>query len=97
MVFPFRSITTSSSIQEALGYSKPIIFPDLHELDQLPREVGATFHAGDISSLEAALETMFKNVKLQSTAKKAAQQYIGSLSWEKIASDTYSTYELALD
>ncbi len=88
---PFRSITTSGSVMLALTFGKPVIAPAAGALQDLPKGVGYLYNPQEKAALEKSIKQALrsKNLPEKGTHAKA---YARTLSWDKIAADTYKVY-----
>ena len=97
-IFPFTAITNSSSILLAMGYKKPLIYPNLPELLELPKEVGFNYVANNVFSLKACLTRVSQTNK--ETLRKmgdAGFAYVKRIaSWEVIGKKTFELYKFLM-
>jgi len=89
---PFREITTSGSALLALSFGKPIIAPRIGALIDLPDNVGYLYNPTKPNSLLASLRKAIESKSLN-TISISASRYASSLSWDKIADQTYFIYQ----
>ena len=99
VVYPYRQITTSGALATGVSLGKPVIASDLpvfrelltHGIDAL------LIQPGDIPALSAAILRMLQDPHLRATLASAMQaKDFGATSWLRIAADTKSVYEQAL-
>jgi glycosyltransferase involved in cell wall biosynthesis len=94
-VFPFKKVTTSSSVLLALAYSKPIIIPGMGCLNDIPKNTGF-FYSSKKKALYNAMKRAIKRKRDLNSLGKNAEIYSRSLSWDKIAEKKYNLYESIL-
>lgn len=92
---PFKEITTSGSALLALSFNKPIIAPRIGALIDLPYDVGFLYDPLKNNALLLNLNKAISSKHLKSMSN-AANRYVESLSWDKIAEKTYKIYQKAL-
>lgn len=95
IVYPFKEITTSGSLLLALAYGKPIIYPQIGGLNDLPLLIGLSYNRLEKNSLVITLKKALAldNKKLKKMGDNA-NMYVRSLpSWKKIAEHTKAIYE----
>lgn len=93
VVYPFREITTSSSVLLGLSFSKPIICPRIGALNDLPNNVGYFYSKTDKEGLfECMLKAIENRQQLVSMGRNGLR-YAQTLSWDRIAAQTYGVYK----
>ena len=95
-VFPFKKVTTSSSVLLALAYSRPIIIPRIGCLNDIPKNTGFFYKSEGKNALYNVMEKGISNKAKLISLGKNAEIYSSSLSWDKIAKKTYHLYESIL-
>jgi len=93
VVFPFKNITTSSTVILALSFAKPIITPKIGNLKELPGNLGYFYKPGSIEALLDCMENAILNKEKLKKMGENAFDYANSLSWDKIAEKTYEIYK----
>jgi glycosyltransferase involved in cell wall biosynthesis len=94
VVYAFKKITTSGSVLLALSFGKPIIYPLMGSLEDLPENIGFSYIPSDKNGLYNAMTTALTTSQEKLTErKKNAYKYVQSLSWEKIAEQTITIYK----
>ncbi len=92
-VFSFNKITTSGSILLSLSYGKPIIFPDIAALNDLPNNIGIRYKHSEPDGLYKAMKSSLGMSKDElSTLGKKATEFAEANSWEKSAKSTLKVY-----
>ncbi len=92
-VYPFKRITTSSTVILALSLIKPIICPRMGALKELPDNIGFFYDPEDKRGLSNCLEKAFANEDNLEVIGENVLGYIKNLSWDKIAEKTYNAYK----
>ena len=92
-VFPFKKITTSSSVILALSFGKPIICPEIGDLKELPNNIGFFYKPRNKKGLLNCMEKVILNKEKLEKIGKNSFDYANSLSWDKIAEKTYNIYK----
>lgn len=93
---PFKSITTSGSVLLALSFGKPIIAPRVGTLVDLPKNVGYLYDPQHRPELEKSLQKAINDKANLKKLGNNARKYAETLSWNKIAEQTYKVYEEVL-
>lgn len=91
-VFPFRRVTTSSSIILSFSFGKTSIIPDLKALDDFGNEIVYRYQQQNLDSL---VETIIESIdNKMGTSKKnlAALQFSKLNNWQSIANKTDQVY-----
>ncbi len=96
LVFPFRAITTSSSVLLGLASGRPVVIPDLPALAELPDDAVIRYRPG-LAGLTAALEQIAL-VPAQTLIAKGASARAAALapSWEELAARTAACFDRVL-
>lgn len=97
IVCPFKKITTSGSIILALSFGKPIIYPRMGDLKELPNNLGFPYNPKDKKGLLNCMKKAIKNKKRLKQIGKNAFKYAEGLSWDKMADKTYKIYKEVLN
>ncbi len=92
VVYPFRKITTSGSVLLALSFGKPIIYPLIGSLKELPDNIGFSYSIDNENNLHDCLEKALKNKKSLNELGHNALSYAKKLSWNNIAKQTLEVY-----
>jgi len=93
IVYPFQTITTSGSVILALSFGKPIIYPKMGNLRDLPGDIGFSYKPdGEMGLLNCMKKAISNKAKLREMGKNALK-YAESFSWDKIAEKTYKVYK----
>ncbi len=94
VVYPFNKITTSGSVMLALSFGKPIIYPRLGSLNELPSNLGWSYDYNDrnglLNTLKLAMLEKEKTITMGANAFKYARKnnwYDISIKTAKIYSD----------
>jgi glycosyltransferase involved in cell wall biosynthesis len=85
VVLPYRSVTGSGVVANALHYGRAVVASDLPGLAEVVRdgETGWLFEAGDSGALAAVLRTLDRERAAQ--AGDAARAFGRTLSWDRFA------------
>lgn len=92
-VYPFKEVTTSSSVILASSFSKPVICPRLGALRDMPTKVGYFYDAKDKDGLFRCMLKAIKNKDELELMGKNGFNYAKLFSWEKISNQTYDVYK----
>ena len=96
VVFPFRRVTTSSSVVLAMATGRTAVIPSLPAFDELP-EAGVLRYDGSPAGLRAALVSVAgMPAETLRAMGAAARSFALSLSWDEIADRTAACYREAL-
>lgn len=90
VVYPFREITTSGSVLLGITFGKPVIYPIIGDLKDLPKYVGYSFRPKEKDALCKAMLVAVKRTKLFDN--KRSLTYAKKLSWENIAKTMLDIY-----
>lgn len=92
-VFPYRRLTNSGGLIEAMSYAVPVIAPDAPAVRELVREgvSGFLFTPGDVGSLAAALARAQAHPDLAAVGQ-AALDAVRQVEWDDIAAQTVAVY-----
>lgn len=93
---PFKALTTSGSALLALTFGKPIIAPRTGSLVDLPEEVGYFYDPKDSKGLVECLQQAATDNAALKARVTAAKAYTQTISWDKIAAQTYDVYKSVL-
>lgn len=89
-IFPFKKVTTSSSVVLALSFGKPVVYPKIGNMKDLPDPIGYSYDPTDIEGLEKAIELSLISKKDRKLKSIQSQEYANTLSWNKVAEKTYN-------
>lgn len=92
-VLPFESITTSSSTILSFSFGRPIITSDLPANYILPESIAFKYSLEDSNGLFTQMEKAFFDRASLDNMSKASEAYAATLSWKKIADETYKIYK----
>ena len=95
-VYPFKSITTSSSVILSLSFGIPIICPRMGNLKDLPENLGIFYDPDDKSGLLKCMEQALKNKEILDEMGFNALKYTKDLSWDNISYRTSEVYKKML-
>ena len=93
VVFPFKRITTSSSILLALSFNKPVIYPYLGPFKELPKGLGIVYDYSDKNGLRSAILQAKEQKSYISKMTDIGFKYAESLNWDMIAKEVYKVYK----
>lgn len=97
VVFPFRTVTTSSSVMLGLAAGRPAIVPDLPAFAQLPDDALVRYPPG-VEGLRGALAEVADMPADRLIEKATAARAAGTLeSWDEIAARTEAALQGALE
>lgn len=90
---PYRCLTSSGILIEAMSYAVPVIAPDVPVVRELVRdgETGFLFKPGDVISLRHALARAQAHPNLPAVGQ-AALDYVRRYNWDTIAAQTICVY-----
>lgn len=93
VVYPCKRITNSGSVLLGLSFGKPVIFPTIGSLQDLPEEVGFPYVSPDRDGLSHAMQKALSlDPKRITILGENAYHYVESLSWTTIAQETILVY-----
>lgn len=92
VVYPADNITSSGSILLALSFGKPIIYPLIGNLREIPYNVGFPYNNSNNNGLYIAMANALKNKNKLKKVGNQAFNYAKTLSWKTIANKTYKLY-----
>lgn len=92
VVFPFKEVTTSSSVILASSFSKPVICPRLGALKDIPDNVGYFYSEKDKEGLLNCMLNAIENKEELKLMGKNGFSYAKKLSWNKIREKTLQLY-----
>jgi beta-1,4-mannosyltransferase len=90
---PFKKITTSSSVLLAMGFKKPVIAPYIEAIREIPRNTGFFYNPNVNNALKTSIKNAIAHKHKLTNMGQTAYNYSQSLSWGKIAQDTYALYQ----
>lgn len=94
VVCPFNEITTSGSVLLALSFGKPIICPNIGNLNELPKNIAFLYNKDNNNkNLFESMKFTIKNKNLLKQVSKNALEYAQSISWQKNGRETYQIYK----
>lgn len=91
-VFPFRKITTTSSVISAASFKKPFIAPRVGNIKDMPSDTGIFYNPQDKKGLLNAMEKAI-NLKDLKQMGENGYKYAKSLSWKNISKKTIKVYK----
>ena len=97
IVFPFKKVTTSSSVLLAFAYSKPIIAPRIGCLNDIPKNTGFFYNSLKKNALYNTMNDAIKRKSELNYLGKNAEIYSRSLSWDKISEKTLDLYRRLIE
>lgn len=93
IVFPFREVTTSSSVVLALSFAKPVIAPYQGSIQDIPQEMGLFYDVNDPNGLKKSMIWAKKNkYKLPAIGRKG-YSYIKSFTWNNTSQKLMKIYQ----
>lgn len=92
-VYPFKKITSSSSVCLAASFMKATIFPSLGNLKDLPESIGLSYLPGTENYLSPTLERARGEKQILQHIGESAHAYIDSLSWTNAANGHCDLYQ----
>jgi glycosyltransferase involved in cell wall biosynthesis len=96
-VFPFRSVTNSSSVARALGVGLPVIVPRLAALDDLPDDATLRYEPGVAGLIEALTRAAALDPPARARLRTGADRYAEGRTWGAAAAATHRLYTEVLD
>lgn len=93
VVFPFKKVTTSSSVILALSFKKPIIAPRLGCLKDIPNRLGFFYEEKEINGLIRCMKKAIEERKHLGETGMVAYEYVEKLDWKEIAEKSYRIYK----
>lgn len=92
LVFPFRRVTTSSSVLLGMASARPVVVPDLPAFDEIPEEAVFRYPHGT-EGLRQALRAVAATAPADLRQKGlAARAFATSRNWEEIAALTQEAF-----
>lgn len=91
-VFPFTTVTTSSSVILSFSFRKPVIAPRLGNIVEIPDDLGYFYDSTDNNGLLKEMKKSIKNTKNYSFMK-SIEPFLKSISWDNIATQTLKLYQ----
>ena len=92
-VFPFSEITNSSSTILTASFGKPIIAPRIGAIKDVPSSAGIFYDPKKAQGLELSMEKALNQSESMRDLGISASDYAKTLSWDKIAEQTYKVYK----
>jgi glycosyltransferase involved in cell wall biosynthesis len=94
-VFPFRSVTSSSSVGHALAEGRPVIIPALAFLDDVPAEAAIRYDAGaGVHALAGALaRAASTGADERARMQRAATRFANGRTWPDAAAATWRIFD----
>lgn len=96
VVYPFNKITTSSSVFLSMQFAKPIIYPRMGNLSELPENVGFSYEPRNERGLYKAMEKSLRSAEDLKKIGENGLHFSKSLTWSTIADKTYQVYQSVL-
>ncbi len=96
-VFPFRSVTNSSSVATALGAGLPVIVPRLATLDDLPDDVTLRYEPGVAGLIDALTRAAGLDETARAAGRRAAGRFAATRTWAGAAAATRQVYAEVLE
>lgn len=93
VTLPYRKITTSSSTLLSFAFQKPIIFPIVGDLAELPENIGYKYKVNDLHDLANVMKQAYTNRNKLPELGKNAYKYSKKFDWSKISAITYELYK----
>lgn len=91
-VYPFKKVTTSSSVILSLSFGKPVIYPNIGNLSDLPNDIGYSYELDNVNGLKQSLSLAIeKKCKLKVLSSNAFI-YAKKQSWDNISAETIKVY-----
>jgi glycosyltransferase involved in cell wall biosynthesis len=91
-VFPFRSVTNSSSVATALGAGLPVIVPQLPTLDDLPADATVRYEPGLAGLTEALTRAAALDPQARAELRAGAERFATHRTWPAAAAATQRVY-----
>lgn len=95
MLYPYKDIYQSGSMNEALSFSKPILASNIDGFKEFQKDFGCIEIAEEHKWKQKIIH-LLKNKKLQKTLAKKAKKYCSENSWKKTAEKTIKEYKKLL-
>lgn len=96
-VFPFRAVTTSSSVLLAMAAGRPAVIPDLPGLADLSAETVLRYPPGAVGLRRALAEFVALPLPVVRAMGSAARESTFALSWDEVAANTETCLRGALN
>ena len=93
LVYPFKNITTSSSVILAMSFGKPVICPQMGDLAELPNDTGIYYNESDKAGLQNSMRKAYSQRSNLKTLGENAYKYIKLLDWVTISQRTHNIYK----
>lgn len=91
-VFPFRKITTSSSVILSLSFGKAVIVPRVGEMNEIPEKCAYHINHGDFEQLKKIMNSVLDSKQDVLEKGRNSFEYASKLDWKTIAYDTSKLY-----
>jgi glycosyltransferase involved in cell wall biosynthesis len=91
-VFPFRSVTNSSSVATALGAGVPVIVPRLAVLDDLPDDATVRYEPGLAGLSDALVRVVALDPQARDALRAGADHFAEAHTWSAAAAATQHVY-----
>lgn len=91
-IFPFKELTTSSSVLLALAFNIPIIAPLVGNIKDFPANIGFFYPTNDEDGLLNAIERSMLEFSSLARKKSSTQIFNNQFTWEKTAQATLDLY-----
>jgi glycosyltransferase involved in cell wall biosynthesis len=95
-VFPFRTVTNSSSVATALGAGLPVIVPRLAALDDLPDDACVRYEPGSRGLVEALARAAATDLQTRMALRAGAERCAEERTWSLAATATRHLYDEVL-
>lgn len=93
IVLPFKKISTTGSAIMALAFKKPIIYPKIGSLSDLPEGLGFAYEQENTKGLYEEMQKAINRKSSLTIYGNNASDYIKSLDWKHISNLTFSVYK----
>lgn len=94
-VFPFRSVTNSSSVLHALAAGTAVIIPSLSALDDIPRDVAIRYapEVDSASLADALVEAATMDASDRAAMATEAARFASTRSWSDASKSTWAVVD----
>jgi len=93
IVLPYSNVTTSGTSILALSFKKPIIYPEIGNLNEMPKNIGFSYNINSKKGIYDAMTKAIINKKHLRSLGQNGLKYAESISWDKIADETKNVYQ----